>query len=224
MNETIKLIKNRNSCRSFKNENIKQKDINIILDTVSNSASGANMQPFNIYSVSGDKLTQLGETIINHIKNGGNYEQDIQYYPINWVSEFKKRRMKTGSDLYSFLNIDRKDKDKRMEQWFDNFRWFGSQNVFFVTIDKRMIEDSQGMLIDSGILLQNIIMSSESLGYKTCPQGSTTEYGKIVKKVLDIPDTEALLYSIVIGIPNNDNINNFKPSKINYKDTAKHIQ
>lgn len=222
-NNFIDIIKNRHSHRDYQDITISKQDLEIILDISSNAPSGANMQPFNIYSVSGNKLKEVGQDIIKHIQDGGDIKQDIQYYPVNWLPTYKKRRIKTGAALYKLLDIDRKDKDLREKQWFDNFRWFGSDNVLFITIDKKLIENSQGMLIDSGILLQTIILASESLGYKTCPQGATTEYGQIIKESLDIDDNEALLYSIVIGKPKDSLINTYIPEKISYKDTVKHI-
>jgi nitroreductase len=224
MNNFLDIIKNRNSCRSFINEEISLTDIETILEVASNAPSGANMQPFNIYHVSGDKLKEVTNDLIEYVSNGNPISQDIQYYPINWINPYKKRRLQTGAALYELLDIDRKDKEKRNEQWFDNFRWFNSQNVFFFTIDKQLIDNSQGMLIDSGILLQTMILASESLGYKCCPQGATTEYGHIIKKTLGIEDNEAMLFSLVVGKPTEDLINTYRPIKINYKDTTKHMR
>lgn len=198
-------------------------DIEKILEAASNAPSGANMQPFNIYSVTGAKLNTITNKLINYIKDGGETTQDIQYYPVNWINPYKRRRIKTGTGLYELLKIDRKDKKVREDKWFDNFRWFGAGNVFFVTINEKLIKDSQGMLIDSGILLQTIILAAEGLGYKSCPQGATTEYAKIIKPELEIPEEESLLYSIVIGTPTEDIINEYKPTKISYKETVKHI-
>lgn len=224
MNEMLNLISKRNSNRSFEDKLVPREDIDMILEASSNAPSGANMQPFNIYSVSGNKLNKLTNMILEHIGNGGSQSPDIQYYPIQWTSDSKRRRMKTGLDLYNLLKIERRDKEARKEQWFDNFRWFGARNVFFVTIDKKLITDSQGLLIDSGILLQTLILGIESLGYKSCPQGATTEYAEVLKKELNIPNEEALLFSLVFGFPTNDIINTYSPTKISYKETTTHIE
>lgn len=223
MQDLLKIIENRHSHRSYTGKKIPKEDIKRILEVASNAPSGANMQPFNIYCVTGDKLKEIGDKIIEHISSGGEVKQDVQYYPVSWPSTYKKRRIKTGSDLYKLLEIDRKDKEARVKQWFDNFNWFNSQDVIFVTIDKEMVKEAQGMYIDAGILMQTIILAAESMGYKSCPQGATTEYGHIVKEVLEIPEQEAMLYSIVLGEPTEDKINTYIPSKICYSETAKFI-
>jgi len=173
------------------------------------------MQPWITYAVSNETvLKKIGDAIIAKMDAGVENEQFIQYYPVKWVNPYKKRRIVTGAGLYKLMNVDRKDNETRIQMWKDNFRWFGAKTVFFVFTDKANIDGAQGALIDCGAYMQSIMLSAQEFGVDSCPQGSTTEFGKVVADVLDVPDNLALLYSVVLGYTDEEaKINNYKPQR-----------
>ncbi len=196
----IDAITKRSSKRKFLNKPVPKEIQEKILEAAAMTPSGANMQPWVVYVISNkDVLDKIGEDIISHIDAGGDIDQFIQYYPIKWINPYKRRRITTGAGLYKLLEVDRKDEERRKELWHDNYRWFGAQTVFFVCTDKSLIDGAQGALIDCGAYMQSIMLAAQAFGIDSCPQGSTTEYGKIIAKTLDLPDNLALLYSVVLG-------------------------
>ena len=145
---------------------------------------------------------------------GIEHDQHIQYYPVKWVNPYKKRRVITGAGLYKLMEVDRKDNETRIQMWKDNFRWFGAGTVFFVFTDKANIDEAQGVLLDCGAYMQSIMLSAKELGIDSCPQGSTTEFGRVIADVLETPDNLALLYSIVLGYEDKDaKINSYQPQR-----------
>lgn len=225
MPSVLKTLKSRSSKRAYLPKPVPKDIQEKILEAAGMTPSGANMQPWVTFAVSdADILKDVGDAIIKKMDSGIMNEQFIQYYPVNWVNPYKKRRIVTGSGLYKLLGVDRKDNDTRLEMWKDNFRWFGAQTVFFVFTDKANIDNSQGVLIDCGAYMQSIMLIAKEFGLDTCPQGSTTEFGKVIAKALDVPDNLALLYSIVIGYADNDaKINTYQPSRVTLKDTVTFI-
>ena len=151
-------------------------------------------------------------------------DQFIQYYPVKWANPYKKRRIVTGAGLYKLMEVDRKDNDTRLKMWHDNFRWFGAQTVFFVFTDKANMDEAQGALLDCGAYMQSIMLAAQEFGVDTCPQGSTTEFGRVVAETLEVPDNLALLYSVVLGYEDKDaKINTYQPARAPLKDTVKFI-
>ena len=211
----IDAITLRSSKRKFLNKPVSKEIQEKILDAASMTPSGANMQPWVVYAISNKKvLDNVGNDIIEHIENGGDVDQFIQYYPLNWINPYKKRRITTGAGLYKHLEVNRKDDEKRKELWHDNYRWFGAQTVFFICTDKSLIEGAQGAFIDCGAYMQSLMLAAQAYGIDSCPQGSTTEYGKIIAKTLDLPENLALLYSIVLGYEDTSAIQNtYQPQR-----------
>jgi nitroreductase len=63
--------------------------------------------------------------------------------------------------------------------------------------------------------MQTIMLAAREFGVESCPQGSTTEYGKVVADVLKVPQNLAFLYSIVLGYEDKDaKINTYQPKRV----------
>lgn len=225
MPTVLEAIKNRSSKRAYLAKSVSKEIQEQILEVASLTPSGANIQPWITYAISDkDTLKNIGDAIIAKMDTGVLHDQFIQYYPVNWVAPFKKRRIVTGAGLYKLMGVDRKDNDTRLKMWHDNFRWFGAKTVFFVFTDKANIDGAQGALIDCGAYMQSIMLAAQEFGVATCPQGSTTEFGRVIADVLRLPDNLALLYSVVLGYEDKEaKINSFQPARAPIKDTVTFI-
>jgi nitroreductase len=216
MSSTLETLSNRSSIRQFLPQPLPKETLQKILSAAAMTPSGANMQPWIVYAVSNEaKLKEIGDAVIAAMQSGIENDQFIQYYPLEWKNPYKKRRVETGVGLYSLMGVDRKDTQTRTQMWHDNFRWFGAQTVLFVFTDKTLIEGASGALIDCGAYMQSVMLAAQSLGVASCPQGSTTEFGRVIAKVLEVPDNLALLYSVVLGYADTEaKINTYKPPRI----------
>lgn len=216
MSNVYEVINARSSKRAYLPKPVPKEIQEKILKAAAQTPSGANMQPWVTYAVSDEStLKKVGDAIIKAMDDGIENDQFIQYYPLEWKNPYKKRRVVTGIGLYQLMGVDRKDNDTRIEMWKDNFRWFGAKTVFFVFTDKANIDGSQGVLIDCGAYMQSIMLLAKEEGLDTCPQGSTTEFGRIVARELEVPDNLALLYSVVIGYEDKDaKINTYQPERV----------
>jgi nitroreductase len=216
MPNIVEAIQNRSSKRAYLDKTIPKETIIKILETAAFTPSGANMQPWISYAVSDkETLKKVGDAIIQKMDDGVENDQFIQYYPLKWVAPFKKRRIVTGAGLYKLMEVDRKDNETRIEMWKDNFRWFGASNVIFVFTDKNNIDGASGVLIDCGAYMQSIMLAAQEFGIESCPQGSTTEFGRVVAAQLEVPDNLVLLYSIVLGYEDKDaKINSYRPERV----------
>jgi len=225
MPTVIEALENRSSKRAYLPKPVPKEIQEKILNAAAMTPSGANMQPWKVLAISNiDTLSKVGDAIISKMDEGIMHDQFIQYYPVKWVNPYKKRRIVTGSGLYKLMEVDRKDNDKRIEMWKDNFRWFGAQTVFFVFTDKANIDGAEGVLLDCGAYMQSIMLSAQEFGVDTCPQGSTTEFGKVIAKALDMPDNLALLYSVVLGYEDKEaKINTYQPARVSLEQTVTFI-
>ncbi len=225
MPTVLEAIKNRSSKRAYLPKPVSKEIQEKILEAANMTPSGANMQPWIVMAVSNETLLkEVGDAVIAKMDEGIMNDQFIQYYPVNWVNPYKKRRIVTGSGLYKLMEVDRKDNETRIEMWKDNFRWFGAQTVFFVFTDKANIDEAQGVLLDCGAYMQSIMLAAQEFGVDTCPQGSTTEFGKLIAEKLDAPDNLALLYSVVLGYEDKEaKINTYQPARAKMQDLVTFI-
>jgi nitroreductase len=225
MPTVLQALEKRSSKRAYTDKKIPKETLSEILKAAGMTPSGANMQPWITYAISNEEvLKNIGDAIISTMNEGVENDQFIQYYPVKWVNPYKKRRIVTGAGLYQLMGVDRKDNETRLKMWHDNFRWFGARSVVFVFTDKANIDGSQGALIDCGAYMQSIMLAAQEFGIDSCPQGSTTEFGKIVARVLDVPDNLAFLYSVVLGYEDKDaKINTYQPEKLSLEESVTFI-
>ncbi len=225
MPTVLEVINKRSSKRAYLPKPVEKETLNKILEASAQTPSGANMQPWVVYAVSNkDVLKKVGDAVIAKMDEGVVNDQFIQYYPVKWVNPYKKRRIVTGSTLYKFMGVDRKDTLTRTKMWKDNFRWFGAQTVIFVCTDKANIDNSQGAFIDCGAYMQSLMLSAQEFGIDSCPQGSTTEFGRVIAEALELPDNLALLYSVVLGYEDKDaKINSYQPARVPLSDSVTFI-
>jgi len=225
MPTVLEALKNRSSKRAYSDKKIPKETLEKILTAAQMTPSGANMQPWVTYAVTNEEtLKSVGDAIIAKMDEGIEHDQFIQYYPVKWVNPYKKRRIITGAGLYKLMEVDRKDNETRIEMWKDNFRWFGASTVLFVFTDKANIDGSQGALIDCGAYMQSIMLAAQEFGIDSCPQGSTTEFGRVAAKALGTPENLALLYSVVLGYADESaKINSYQPARVSIEESTTFI-
>ena len=225
MPTVLEALQNRSSKRAYLPKEVSKEIQEKILNAAAMTPSGANMQPWVTYAVSNQEaLKNVGNAVIAKMDEGIMNDQFIQYYPVNWVNPYKKRRIVTGAGLYKLMGVDRKDNETRIDMWKDNFRWFGASTVFFVFTDKANIDGAEGVLLDCGAYMQSIMLAAQEFGVDSCPQGSTTEFGKVIADALDVPDNLALLYSVVLGYEDKEaKINSYKPARVSLESSVTFI-
>ncbi len=225
MPTVLEALKNRSSKRAYTDKKIPKDILEKILTAAGMTPSGANMQPWVTYAVTNEAtLAKVGNAIIEKMNAGFTNDQDVQYYPVKWTNPYKKRRIVTGAGLYKLMEVDRKDDETRLQMWKDNFRWFGASTVIFVFTAKANIEGAAGAYIDCGAYMQSIMLAAQEFGIDSCPQGSTTEFGRVVAKELEVPENLALLYSVVLGYADeNAKINTYQPEKVKLEESVTFI-
>ena len=195
MNVKDALIK-RKSTRAFLNIPVNQETIHQILDAARHTPSGVNSQPWQVAVVTGEKKIQLQQRLENTFRSGVEKQMDYQYYPTEWKEPYKRRRKACGLQLYSTLEISRKDKERQLEQWAANYRAFDAPAMLFFFMDAGM---KTGSFLDYGMFLQSVMLAAVELGLAVCPQAALAEYPSIVKEFLGYPDDSILICGMALG-------------------------
>jgi nitroreductase len=193
---TIDALKARKSTRAYLDIPIPREKIETILSAARHAPSGTNAQPWQVAVVSGKKKDELSREMENLFRSGEMGEMDYQYYPLKWPEPFKSRRIACGRQLYSTLNIDRKDKEKRYEQWVANYHGFGAPVLLFFFLDPVM---QTGSFLDYGMFLQSIMLAAVEEGLATCSQAALGQYPELIKKKLGYPADNILICGMALG-------------------------
>jgi len=186
----------RKSTRAFLDKPVNREKIEKILSSARHAPSGTNAQPWQVAIVTGDKKDELTGGMEKLFRAGDMGGMEYQYYPVKWKNPYKKRRVACGIQLYSTLNIDRKDKEKRYEQWVANYHGFDAPVLLFFFLDQIM---KTGSYLDYGMFIQSIMLAAVEEGLATCSQAALGQYPDLIKKALGYDQEIILVCGMAVG-------------------------
>jgi nitroreductase len=215
-------LEKRKSVRAFLDKKVEKETIQKILDGAKNAPSGVNMQPWDLYVVSGDSKKTIETKIQDAFDQGLKEEMDYNYYPLVWEEPFKSRRKETGLLMYKTLGITREDVQRQKDQWKANYRGFDAPVVIYCFIDKNL---EKGSYLDYGMFIQSLVLSAVNEGLGTCIQAAHAEYPSIIKNELKVDEDKVLLCGIALGYEDEDAlINSYRTSRIEIDDFATFVE
>jgi nitroreductase len=192
-------ITSRRSIRAYLPMPVEREDIQKILEVAARAPSGTNIQPWNVYVLTGAAKERLSDAILkvyNDPELNKEQTEAYYYYPRQWVSPFIERRRKVGWDLYTLLGITRDNKEGMAAQHGRNFRFFDAPVGLIFTIN-RVLE--QGSWLDYGMFLQNIMVAARARGLDTCPQAAFIHYHRIIAEHLQLSSDETVVCGMALG-------------------------
>ncbi len=194
--DVITAIRQRKSVRAFTEQAVETETIKQLLDIARCSPSGANTQPWQVLVVTGDAKQQLQTAIETAFRSGVDSNIGYHYYPDTWIEPYLGRRRDCGMQMYAALGIQRGDRERRREQWINNYRTFDAPVMLLFYINPAM---EKGSYMDYGMFLQTVMLTAKGLGLATCPQAALAEYPDIVREILGVDNDQLLLCGMALG-------------------------
>jgi nitroreductase len=196
-------ITTRMSARAFTDQPVPREMLQDILKVASRAPSGTNTQPWRVYVLQGKQRDSLVEkACAAHDAQradpslAGQYREEYDYYPTQWVSPYIDRRRENGWGLYGLLGIGKGDKDKMHAQHQRNFKFFDAPVGLMFTMDRVM---GRGSLLDYGMFLQSIMVAARARGLHTCPQAAWNQYANIIMPHIGAAESEMLICGMALG-------------------------
>jgi nitroreductase len=201
-------ITSRQSIRAFLPTPVERAVIEGILAVASRAPSGTNTQPWQVHVVTGMARQRLSEAILAVYENPEELKQHTEeyaHYPREWVDPYLARRRKVGWDLYGLLAIGKADKARMHAQHGRNYRFFDAPVGLIFTINRVM---EQGSWLDYGMFLQNIMVAARARGLDTCPQAAFTQFHRIIKRELALPEAQMVVCGMSLGYADMSKVEN----------------
>jgi nitroreductase len=207
----IEAIKERKSTRAYLDKPVEKEKIIRILQAARHAPSGTNAQPWQVAVVSGKKKDEITEKMVGAFKRDGIGTMDYEYYPRTWKFHYKKRRAACGAQLYSALQIERRDREGRLRQWIANYRAFDAPVILFFFLDSIM---EKGSFLDFGMFIQSIMLAALEEDLATCAQAALGQYPEIVKEALGYDMDTILICGMALGYEAKDApVNSFRTTR-----------
>ena len=205
--ESVSLaINTRRSIRAFKDTMPPDGLISEILQSAARAPSGTNIQPWNVYVVTGHSRNNLCDAVCNAFDDpDAKHNIEVSYYPDKWFEPYLARRRKIGWDLYGLLDIKKGDREKTHLQHKRNFQFFDAPVGMIFTLHRDL---ATGSWLDYGMFLQNIMLLAREAGLHTCAQAAWSDYHAIIREKLSIDESEVVVCGMALGYADETAIEN----------------
>lgn len=221
------VLNKRNSTRGYTSECVGDALISSLISDALKAPSSSNTQGYRLAVATGATKDKIAEVLLNKFDKGievqrmkglkrvvkgllsgamPNGDFSLDDYP----PELKKRAFECGRGVYDVLGIERGDRAARNAWMRKNFEFFNAPVAMFVFVNG---ERSTYSALDTGMFLQNLMLSATDKGLGTCAQASVAMWGGSIRPFFNIEPSYKLICGLTLGYPNDDKINSFQPSK-----------
>jgi len=199
-------VNTRRSIRAFTNVMPADGVVSDILQTAARAPSGTNIQPWNVYVVTGEARDKLCDAACVAFDDpDAKHEIEVPYYPNKWFEPYLARRRKIGWDLYGLLGIGKGEREKTHAQHKRNYLFFDAPVGLMFTLHRDL---ATGSWLDYGMFLQNVMLLAREAGLHTCPQAAWADYHAVVREQLNIDASEVIVCGMALGYADESAVEN----------------
>jgi len=196
-NPIDEILTSRFACRAFCDVPVARQTIEEILRVARYAPSGANIQPWHVYVLTGAlKHTVSAALLEAHETARDDHVSEYKYYASDLPDHYLRRRQEFGRLFYGSLGINQADAVGRSRQTAKNYSFFGAPIGLIVTIDRRL---EVGSWLDLGMFVQNVMLAAAGRGLQSCPQETFAKYHRILRSLLSIPAEQMVVCGMSVG-------------------------
>ncbi|GGH08556.1 NADH dehydrogenase [Glycocaulis albus] len=195
--DVIDALKRRISTRAFLDTPVSEEQVRELLDAARWSASGGNLQPWQVHVVAGEARQRVIDAVQKKLSTDPfTNEAAFPVYPESLWEPYRSRRFQVGEDMYELLGVPREDKGARLAHLMANYEFFGAPVGVFFSIDERMNPNQWAHL---GMFMMSFCLAAESRGLATCMQEAWTVHCGTVAKALGIEKPQIVYCGLALG-------------------------
>jgi nitroreductase len=188
------VVRSRRAVRAFKPQPLRREIVEEILEDAAAAPSGANIQPWRVYVLSGKVKDALTRTLVEASRAGT--APAPAHFPEPLPDLLRARLLDFGARYYASLGIDRSDAEARTRQTEKNYAFFGAPVGLVFSIDRRLKPHSW---IDLGLFAQNLMIAAKARGIDTCPQVAFAPFHDQIAAHLQMPPQELTAFGMAMG-------------------------
>jgi nitroreductase len=195
--DVYEAARSRRSVRSFLGRPVPAAVLTRVLNAALRAPSGGNLQPWQVYLLSGARLEDLKSLVRRRIAAGDSGDPlPVQPYPTVLPAIYAQRLADMGERRYGAAGIARDDTAGRARIRARNWECFGATTALFCYLDDRMLPPQW---MDAGIFLQSVMLLLRAEGLDSCPQIAWAEYHRSVAEVINPANGQVLACGMSIG-------------------------
>ena len=195
--DVYEAVDSRRAVRAFSDEPVSREVLERVLAAATRAPSSGNLQPWQVYVVTGAPLAELKKRATARALAGDpGDEREYPMYPAELNSPYLDRFSAAAAQRYQALGIEREDPERPAKIAALNSGAFGAPVVLFCYLDRTM---EPGQWADAGMYLQTVMLLLRAEGLHSCPQVMWTMYRRTVSQAVGADDGLVLLCGVAVG-------------------------
>jgi len=196
--EIFEAVTTRRSTRRFKPDPVPETLLKEILDAARWSPSWGNTQSWEIAVIMGEPLELLRKASRQRFLDGIPSDPDTPM-PGAWPEKLKQRYQGVGKQVLNALSIPRGDEAARLRYYGDMFALFGAPCLLLFSVDKNLAREYA--MLDTGAIVQSVCLLAHARGLGACIMATAVNYPGLIRQIVPIPGSRAILIGVVLGYP-----------------------
>lgn len=195
--DVYQAVASRQSIRGFLDRSVPPEVLRRVLTAALQAPSGGNLQPWQAYLLSGERLADLKARVRVRLAAGDSGDPPpVLPYPSSLDDPYAGRLADMGARRYGAIGVDRQDAAARARIRAGNWECWGAPTGLFCFVDRRMLHPQW---LDVGMFLQSVMLLFRAEGVDTCPQIVWGDFHRSVAAVLEPPANLVLACGMSIG-------------------------
>lgn len=194
--DIMEAIETRRSARAFLDRPLRKDTLEKLLSLATRAPSAINLQPWEIYVVSGQERKRLSKILVKRMRErniscGPGASRPLPDYFVErqrGLLECMLPNLQEDLDFQDFINEG-------------SCQFYGAPTGIIVTIDEVF---SSARLTDIGVFVGYLLLAAHGLGLGTCPIGLITAFDDEIREFLNIPEEKKVVIGIAVGYSDPD--------------------
>ena len=219
--DVFEAVDSRIACRWFLDKPVDPDIVRSLIAGAARAASNGNLQPWNVYAVTGAPLKEIKRQAADAIdkQDWRTFETEYRSLPEMMWEPYSSRSFQHGVELYGALGTAREDRAGRLAHIKRGYQFFNAPVGLFITIDRGL---GPGQWADLGGYVHALAFLARGYGLDTCPQILWSRQHRVVRAFLQFPPEQILFCGMGMGYGDRSHpVNSFRTKRAELSEFCK---
>ena len=207
----VSVVSARHAKRAYLDRPVRRDLLERVLRVASGAPSTRNGQPWQVTVVSSERRDALAKRLQAEFDSGVGQHPDYPNRPVHLDEAIEARARAANTGVLLAKGYPAADRAARRAHLRDNLGFYGAPTEMIFHLPAAA---PQGLFLEMGFFLQNVMLGLVACGLGSCPQFSVAGYPDAIRDELGIGADRLIVCGLAVGYPDESvGVNHFHPAR-----------